>query len=180
MNVVANEQRTGNRMKRVWIASLGVGLAIVCLCGGVFLLVYPSARRDMKLKAEAVAYTNESIKAVCENWDPKELLKRASAKLKRVASLDRMKSLASGLAKKYGPLHRIINSSPRDAKNLLSSKSAPNFRLVTRTLCEFSKGQGLVELTLYRTGKTWEIDAFFLRAPPAVIRSLTIPIGGML
>jgi hypothetical protein len=142
-----------------WVFIAGFVATCFCCCGGLGFLGYRSVLSVAKTKDEALAYGDNSVKAICKSWDPAELESRASANLKRMDTHAKFVSAMVDPMKRYGPLKRLIGSSVRHMSSVSATNASQATTVVSWTQCEFEKGSGRVQLNLRKQYGQWSIDA---------------------
>jgi hypothetical protein len=146
----------------VWVFLAVFAAICFCCCGGLGFLGYRTVASATKIKDEALAYGDDSVKAMCKSWDPAELEKRLSANLKRRTTHAQVMSAMSQPLKRYGPLKRLISSSVQHIGSFSALGGSQATTVMSWTECEFAKGPGKIQLNLRKENGEWTIDAFHI------------------
>ncbi|NNM89151.1 MAG: hypothetical protein HKL95_11620 [Phycisphaerae bacterium] len=110
------------------------------------------------LEPGANAYIDGAVPAIVAHWDVQQLLDRATPTLQqRVLRHRRKVNRLFIMFRELGHLEHL--GSPTDYKIFTKN----NVTTATFTVpAEFEKGPATIEIQLLRTGKTWEINSFYI------------------
>ena len=144
---------------RTLFVVIGV-LTVLCCCGGVGVLFF-GYRAASQLMAEAQKYGDDSLRAIADSWDVKELERRADAQLTKQYSKAEMKSLVDKL-KKLGSL-RGVQSKVTNIEGMTSTEQETAFLASYTADCTFENGLGKAKLQLIKRGNEWRIRQFDLK-----------------
>jgi hypothetical protein len=146
-------------MKNV-LTILGAIFAIILLILGVLAAIYlPQAFR---LDKEAVTYIETNVPMIVENWDPTQLMIRATPELSKSASEEDLKKIFSmwkrlgKLKSHYPPVGRVGTQSFTGS----GTKTLGDYTLKAR----FEAGEAVIAIQLLRVDNGWKINGFHINS----------------
>jgi len=145
---------TGDIVKKPWIIAL-VAVVVLC-CGGGGIVTFLLVRAGMDVMADAKAYGDQSVTAICTNWDASALSSRATPELIAQNPDGTLEGIVQTM-KVVGPMKSIESSSIGgiEAKSATGGKPFTQAEYKATILCEKSKVD--VKLTILKRDGKWEI-----------------------
>lgn len=147
-------------MKALWIV-LGIvaALGLIC-CGGLFFIGRGAFNTVMNANKEAMAYSEESVKAISANWDAKELESRLDPESKSQFPPDRIKQIMSEGKERLGKLKKAAPFRMTDIDVNKASTPGATTQIELHGLCSFEKGDADVIFKLAKRDEKWSIMNF--------------------
>jgi hypothetical protein len=118
-----------------------------------------AASRDDALDKESKAYADAAIPAIITDWNEKSLLDRASPEFKQAVSKQKLDQLFHGFAG-FGHLRKCESAQGHASVSSNGQVGAEYFAKAT-----FTKGQGLIDISLIKRANQWQIIGFYVKPP---------------
>ncbi len=141
-----------------------VFVVIIALAVGFFIL----SRGAAGLDKEARAYIDANIPVIMANWDPAELIKRASPELMKVAPREKIEELFAVFAKRLGPL-REYQGSKGEANISFTFKTGKVVTAAFSSQAVFEKAPALILCRIVKLGDHWQITSFRVNSEALVL-----------
>jgi hypothetical protein len=134
---------------------LGIAAAIAIaalVIGGVLV-----ARKGFTLDADANAYVESAVVAICGKWDQQQLIDRASPELLAAIQPGELAALFEKLSA-AGPLFKYEGANGQATMTVYNGNSKIAAKYVAKAL--FAHGEGTIDISLVQTDGKWRILGF--------------------
>lgn len=141
------------------IAAIGI---VAIVIGGVMV-----AKKGIGLDADAKAYVDSAVVAICANWDQQQLIDRASPELMAAVKPGELPALFEKLSS-AGPLSKYEGSNGQATMMVYNGNSKITAKYVAKAL--FARGgEGTINISLIQSDGKWRILGFHvdIAAKPA-------------
>ncbi|MHB1767439.1 MAG: hypothetical protein ACYCUV_06260 [Phycisphaerae bacterium] len=147
-------------MKKFFTILGGIFAAMIVILIIVIAIAIP---RAIKLEHKGAAYIQVAVPKIAKHWNPRELTDRASpgllSSLRRHKQVDRL----FALFRQLGTLRHLGKP-----KGSVYSGDFPGggYEAVGNytVQAEFAKGAATIDIQLYRTGGSWQINGFYINS----------------
>jgi hypothetical protein len=150
-------------MRRIfyWFGVLAAIAIVAIVIGGVLI-----AKKGIGLDADAKAYVDSAVVAICSNWDQQQLIDRASPELMAAVKPGELQALFERLSS-AGPLSKYEGSSGQASIMVYNGNSKITAKYVAKAL--FAHSEGTITISLIQNDGKWRILGFHvdLAAKPA-------------
>jgi len=130
---------------------------IVAAVVGFFLLNHFGTAFD----DESNSYVDSNLPQILENWDPEELINRASPELMAIAPNETIEQLFYVLSERLGPLKEYKGSTGES--NIYATTDIGNLITITGAYvaeASFEKGSASIKFHLIKHGDNWQVIEF--------------------
>ncbi len=138
-----------------------IGALALLFCGGVGVLIFFGVRSASNVMGEAQAYGDESMRAVCTDWNAGELERRAAKELIEQNPPGTLKSVVDRLTP-LGKL-KVVESRVTGIEAKTSTDTGTFTIAKYSAVCEFEKGDADAELELLKRDGEWRILKFSVK-----------------
>ncbi len=153
-------------MKKLLIVLGGIFAALLLTLGIAAAILVP---RGLRLNAAAVAFLDQVVPAIADDWDYRILKKHATAELTEANSDDDLERQCARWQRQLGalvshqPAQGMINTSATAVNWSGNSRTTGRFQLNA----VFENGPAIVQVDLLRSDDQWRISGLEINQPPA-------------
>lgn len=143
-------------MKKIFII-LGVIFVFLIIAGAIGFFVLGTA--GSKLDKKSQAYIDEIVPLIVTSWDSRELIKRASPELLKVAPPEKMQPFFNTFAERLGPMIAYKGSKGESGIFYM----APYGKVITGTYVSeaiFEKAPATIHIKMILRNNQWQITEF--------------------
>ena len=148
-------------MKKFFIV-LGIIFAVLLAIGATGIGVV--VMRGNALDKQSKAYADDTIHAIVDGWNGRELLQRASPEFKKIATQQQIDQQFQRFSAAFGRLQKL---EPAHGQSVMSATtlSGGTIKAEYATRATFEKGEARIQLDLIKHGDQWQILGFFFKPP---------------
>lgn len=144
-----------------WLGVTAAIVIVVAIIGGVLV-----AKKGLALDADAKAYVDSAVVAICSDWDQQQLIDRASPELLAAVKPGDLPALFEKLSS-AGPLSKYEGANGQASVTVYNGNSKITAKYVAKAL--FAHGEGTINISLVQNDGKWRILGFHvdIAAKPA-------------
>ena len=144
-----------------WFGVLAAIAIVAIVIGGALV-----AKKGLDLDADAKAYVDSAVVAICSKWDQQELIDRASAELMAAVKPGEIPALFEKLSA-AGPLSKYEGANGQASVMIYNGNSKITAKYIAKAL--FAQGEGTINISLIQSDGKWRILGFHvdIAAKPA-------------
>jgi len=141
-----------------WLGvTAAIAIVAVIIAGGLL------ARRGFSLDAEAKAYVDQAVVAICGNWDQQQLIDRAAPELLAAMKTNSLAGVFER-ASRVGPLLKYEGANGQASMIVYNGNAKITANYVATA--QFEKGEATIKFALVKDDGGWRISGFHVDAHP--------------
>jgi hypothetical protein len=144
--------------------------ALICGVLAVAGYMYVMARTSLAMDKESSSFAMTTVVAVGAHWDPAELWRRATPRLREATSQDELRAQFDAANGRLGPMTESLAIAGKTSFPIIPTSAPPFADYIVRSA--FAKGQADIVVRTVKTGTTWSIDSFSIGASPEMRKLL--------
>lgn len=141
-----------------WLGVVAAIAIVAMVIGGVLV-----AKKGLALDADAKAYVDSAVVAICGTWDQQQLIDRASPELMAAVKPGELQALFERLSS-AGPLSKYEGANGQATMMVYNGNSKITAKYVAKAL--FAHGEGTINISLIQSDGKWRILGFHVDIAP--------------